>query len=68
MVEQPLVKQCIPDQPVLHHLGKSRIELSVVQFLKCSHIHVDKLRHIERAHHVFVAVKIDACLSTDAAV
>lgn len=43
---------------MLHDFGKTGKELSVIQSGQCADIHVNQLRHVESAHHVFVAVEI----------
>ena len=42
--------------------------MPVIELFQHRNIHIDELRHIESAHHIFVAVEVNAGLAADAAV
>ena len=51
---------------MLHDFRKAGIILSRVQRLQGVEVHVNESRHMERADHIFVGIKIYARLSADA--
>ena len=68
IVNQPQIIGFVPDKSVLHDFGKTGKELSVIQSGQCADIHVNQLRHVESAHHVFVAVEIHTGFSANAGI
>jgi len=65
---QPFIISGIPDEAGLHGLCKTAVILTRLQRRQCCKIHIYQPGHMERAHHILILIKINACFSTDAAV
>ncbi len=68
LINQPGIKFGILNQSMLHHLSKTGKKLAVLQGAQRVHIHIYQPGHLESPHHIFIPVKVHACLAADTAV